>query len=203
MRFPFRTTVATAACALACSRPAMAAELEGVALDESILVAGRSLLLNGAGVGMRLMFKVYAAALYLPAQKRTAEGVLAAEGPRRLVITMLRDVSGEDFQDAVTSSMQDDAGPAPDPQVADKLAQLGRAIARQPMGLRKGDTLTLDWLPDTGAVVELNRKPLTAPMRDLAFYNALLSIWLGDKPADARLKTQLLGRANALRVSSR
>jgi len=27
----------------------------------------------------------------------------------------------------------------------------------------------------------------------VAFYNALLKIWLGDKPADAPLKTALLG----------
>ena len=39
----------------------------------------------------------------------------------------------------------------------------------------------------------LNGKSVSEPLPDLAFYNALLKIWLGDKPADTSLKPALLG----------
>lgn len=41
----------------------------------------------------------------------------------------------------------------------------------------------------------MNRRPLTAPVRDIAVYQALLALWLGDNPADPQLKSRLLGHA--------
>ena len=192
-------SLAAAACAVfsagLCGPAAAGTTIEGVALEESATVGGTTLTLNGAGVGTRLMFKVYAMGLYLQTRASDARDAMSVDGPRRLRIVLLRDVSGEDFDDAVTSSAADDKDC--DPHIAEQMVRLGRAIARQPQGLRKGDILTLDWVPGTGTVIELNRRPLTEPMRDVAFYQALLNIWLGDKPADSRLKTRLLGRVNS------
>ncbi|RTL30296.1 MAG: lipoprotein transmembrane, partial [Rhodocyclaceae bacterium] len=42
---------------------------------------------------------------------------------------------------------------------------------------KKGDIITVDWLPDTGTVMMLNGKPLGEPLKDVAFYNAMLKIW--------------------------
>ena len=192
-------SLAAAACAVFsagfCEPAAASTTIEGVALEESATVAGTTLTLNGAGVGTRLMFKVYAMGLYLQTRASNPRDAMSVDGPRRLRIVLLRDVSGEDFDDAVTSSATDDKDC--DPRISEQMANLGRTIARQPQGLRKGDTLTLDWVPGTGTVIELNRRPLTEPLRDVAFYQALLNIWLGDKPADLRLKTRLLGRINS------
>jgi len=44
---------------------------------------------------------------------------------------------------------------------------------------------------------------LTAPLREMDFYKALLNIWLGDKPADTGLKMRLLGQAPELRSALR
>jgi hypothetical protein len=57
--------------------------------------------------------------------------------------------------------------------------------------------LTLDWVPGVGAVVALNRKPLAAPLRSRAVYDALLLVWLGEKPTDPALKASLLGGGTA------
>lgn len=185
----------------AVSLPALATvEMEGVALDESVQVAGKSLKLNGAGVSKRLIFKVYAMGLYLTDHRATVQDVLSMDGPRRVVIAMLRDISGADFNEALQEYAAAEKNNL-DEGVGSNMLHLGRAITAQPQGLRKGDTLTLDWVPGTGTVVELNKKPLTAPLRDIAFYNALLNIWLGDKPADPSLKTKLLGRSPLLRTA--
>lgn len=198
MKARLNTTLAATACAAFaafCGPAWCGTDIEGVTLEESAQVAGTTLMLNGAGVGRRLMFKVYAMGFYLPGRARDTREALAIDGPRRLRIVLLRDVSGEDFDDAVTRSSAEDKDM--DPRVNEQMVVLGRAIARQPQGLRKGDTLTLDWIPGTGTVIELNRRPLTEPLRDAAFYQALLNIWLGDKPTDSRLKTRLLGLATS------
>lgn len=197
MRIPFQKTLTVASCVASCFYSSVrAAEVDGVKLEESVQVAGHQLQLNGAGVSSRLIFKIYAIGLYLQDQRRTSEAVLTSHGPRRLFIRLLRDVTSDEFEDAVLTKL---AGPpgAQDGEMTEHMRRLGKAIASQPQGLRRGDLLTLDWIPGTGTVVELNRRPLTKPLQDIAFYNALLNIWLGDKPADARLKTVLLGHTPA------
>lgn len=196
MRIPFSKALAVASCMATClSGQVRAAEVGGVVVEESVHLAGRQLQLNGAGVSKRLVFKVYAIGLYLQDQRRTTEAVLSSDGPRRLFIRLLRDITPDEFEDAVIDQLPD--GPeALDARVAAQLENLGKAISRQANGLRRGDQLTLDWIPGTGTVVELNRRPLTAPLHDIRVYNALLNIWLGDK-ADPGLKTVLLGRAPA------
>lgn len=187
-----KTTLAATACLIVCFPAVAAVEMDGVTLDDSVQVAGKSLKLNGAGVSMRLIFKVYAMGLYLQDHRGSVQDVLSVDGPRRMAITMLRNVSGADFNEVLMQYASAEGGSLQD-LVIGHMLHLGRAISSQPQGLRKGDTLTLDWVPGSGTVVELNKKPLTAPLRDIAFYNALLNIWLGDKPADPALKTKLLG----------
>jgi hypothetical protein len=45
--------------------------------------------------------------------------------------------------------------------------------------------------------VALNRKPLAAPLRSRAVCDALLLVWLGEKPTDPALKASLLGGGTA------
>ena len=52
---------------------------------------------------------------------------------------------------------------------------------------------TIHWVPGSGMVMTLNGKSISEPIPDVAFYNAVLKIWLGDKPADSDLKPALLG----------
>jgi hypothetical protein len=59
--------------------------------------------------------------------------------------------------------------------------------------LKKGDMLTIDWLPGTGTLVSLNGKKIAEPQPDVLFYNALMKIWLGPHPADAKLKVAMMG----------
>lgn len=190
-----RTILVPTAWALACGQPARALDLDSVRLEDSARVAGKSLVLNGAGVARRLVFRVYAIGLYLIDRKVTAEEILATDGPRRIAIAILRDISSQDFQNAVADHVSRDSPQHDKAVVHSQMAALLKAIARQPDGLREGDTLTMDWVPDTGTVVQLNGRPLVAPMPGRAFYNALLGIWLGDSPADPALKPKLLGRS--------
>lgn len=187
--------VALAAGLLALSAPAaQAAEVAGVKLDDSIKVGGKDLKLNGAGVRTRAVFKVYVMGLYLGKKETSTDAVLAAAGPRRITIVMLRDVSGDDFGQAFMTGINNNSDKAEKGKLLNQMTRLGEMFQAVPGGLKKGDTLTVDWVPEKGTVVELNGKLISdPPLPDVAFYNALLKIWLGEKPADSSLKPQLLG----------
>ncbi|MYM80521.1 lipoprotein transmembrane [Duganella sp. FT50W] len=191
-----RTTLhALAAAALLAAMPSFAfaaVDVAGVKFDETITLAGQQLKLNGAGVRTKLIFKVYAAGLYLTDKKTAVPDVLAAPGPRRVAITMLREVSSEDFGKAFTDGINANTSKEERNKMLPQIMQFGEVFAQTPV-LKKGDQLSLDWTPNEGTQCYLNGKKIGELMPDVAFYNAVLRIWLGDKPADSALKPALLG----------
>lgn len=171
---------------------ANAAEVGGVTFDDTARVADQELKLNGAGVRYKAIFKVYVAGLYIPEKKFTTKDVLAAPGSRRIHIVMLRDVSSEEFGQAFLAGIHKNTDKAEKTRIVGQLLRFGEIFASVPE-LKKGDVLTTDWVPGTGTVMQLNGKKIADPLPDVAFYNALLKIWLGDKPADPKLKHAMLG----------
>lgn len=182
----------TAITALLAAGAAGAAEVAGVKLDDTIRLANQELKLNGAGIRYRAIFKVYVTGLYLTEKKTTVADVLAAPGARRVVIVPLRDISNEDFGRAFMSGIQKNSDRAEKSKLIMQLQKFGELFASIPE-LKKGDVLTTDWIPGVGTVIQINGKKTIDPLPDIAFYNAILKIWLGESPADARLKPQLLG----------
>lgn len=180
--------------ALAMGGSAQAIEVGGLKFDDGAKVAGKDLKLNGAGMRTRFGFKVYALVLYLPEKKDTPAGVLESSGPRRFSLGLLREVTGDELGQAFIAGITANTDKAERSKFVNQLAQFGEAFVNIPQG-KKGDIITVDWVPDTGTVMTYNGKPLGDPMKDIAFYNAVLKIWLGDKPVDSTLKPQLLGKS--------
>jgi hypothetical protein len=173
--------------------PAQAVEVGGARLADAATVAGQALVLNGAGVRTRVFFKVYAMGLYLPRKAGRTDEVLKMDGARRVTLHLLRKLSGEDFAKAFTEGLDNNTAEAERQQLADQIRAFVGTFSRQG-DLKEGDLIHMDWVPGTGLVAELNGKAIGAPIAEPAFYNAVLRIWLGDKPADEALKPLLLGR---------
>mgnify|MGYP001367621217 CR=1 FL=1 len=57
----------------------------------------------------------------------------------------------------------------------------------------EGDLIDFDYVPEKGTVILRNGKPVAEPIPGKALYDAVLAIWLGDKPIDDTLKTGMLG----------
>jgi hypothetical protein len=171
---------------------ANAAEVAGVKLDDTARVANRDLKINGAGVRYKAIFKVYVAALYLEGKKSTVPEVLAAQGPKRMTIVMLRDIGAEEFGNSFMAGIQKNSDRAEKTKVINQLLKFGELFASI-HELKKGDVLTTDWVPGVGTLLLLNGKKITEVIPDVVFYNMFLKIWLGEKPADAQLKKLLLG----------
>ena len=188
--------LAAAACLLfAVNLQARAVDVAGIKIDDSTRLDNHDLKLNGAGVRVKVIFKVYTVGLYLEEKQNTTAGVLASNGPRRISIVMLRDVSSEDFGQAFMTGLSGNTDQAEQIKIMTPTKQFGEMFALIP-GLKKGDVLTVDWVPGTGIVCQLNGKKIGATVQDLTFYNAILKIWIGDKPVDSDLKPRLLGSAS-------
>ena len=193
--FAFKALLAVAWFALAALQGASAAEVAGVKFSDSVKVAGKDLQLNGLGVRTKFIIKVYAAGLYLQDKRATTlDEVMKAEGPRRMQLVMLRDVSSEAFGESFMTGLNNNLDTKEKSKIVTQISKFGEMFATLD-SLKKGDTLDIDWIPGTGTVVLVNGKRNGEATPDLVFYNSVLKIWLGDKPADESLKTKLLASA--------
>lgn len=191
---PLARLAVTCVLALGLTGLAQAVEVAGVKIDDTVKVAGKDLKLNGAGVRTRVVVKVYTMGLYLTEKKTTTASVLETAGPRRIALTMLRDVTGDELGQAFMAGITANTDKTERSKFVNQLAQFGDAFVSIPLA-KKGDTITVDWVPEKGTVIYFNGKQNGETMQDQGFYNALLKIWLGDKPVDSTLKPALLGGA--------
>lgn len=173
---------------------AMAAQVAGLTYQDTVKVAGKDLQLNGLGIRTKFFVKVYGAGLYLPAKKSSVEEVLKTTGPRRVQLQIMREISGDEFGAAFMAGINANLSKEEKSKIVTQISQFGQIFAMMP-SLKKGDVLDLDWVPGTGTVAGFNGKPIGEVMQDIAFHNAVLKIWLGDKPVDSALKPLLLGGA--------
>jgi ribosomal protein L9 len=194
-RLVVKGMMAGALLAAAVSLPAQASvDVNGYKFEDTAKVAGKDLKLNGAGMRTKLIIKVYAAGLYLPEKKTSVAEILKQEGPRRVTLQMARDISSDDFGKAFMDGLNENMDKTEKQKIVAQIGKMGELFASVD-GLKKGDVLHLDWIPGTGTQCELNGKKLGDPIPDVNFYNAILRIWLGDKPVDRSLKPALLGEA--------
>lgn len=181
--------------ACAVTIPAAAAiDINGYRFDDTAKVAGKDLVLNGAGMRTKVIIKVYAAGLYLTDKKSTMAEIAAMDSPRRVRLVMARDLTSDTFGTAFMDGLRENSTVAERNAMVTQILKFGEMFAGVP-GLKKGDVLTIDWIPGTGTVCELNGKKVGEVVPDIAFNNALLRIWMGEHPADRSLKPALLGTA--------
>jgi hypothetical protein len=168
-------------------------DISGVKLEGTTDVRGTPLQLNGAGVRYKSVFKVYAAGLYLGPKATTADEAYAAPGPKRISITMLRDIDSNELGKAFTRGIEDNTPKGEYSKLIPGLLKMSQVFSEQKK-LLAGDNFAIDWVPGSGMLVSIKGKPQGEAVKEPEFYNALLRIWLGPHPADWKLKDALLGK---------
>lgn len=173
-------------------------ELAGVKYEAGAQVGNARLQLNGAGIRYKAVFKVYTAGLYLGSKAATTEAVLAAPGPKRMHIVMLRDIDANELGKLFTRGMQDNS---PREEFSKSIAGTIRLseLFSAKKKLAAGESFSVDYVPGQGTTVLINGKASIEPIKEPEFFASLLKIWLGNNPADAQLKDALLGKAPAPR----
>ncbi len=168
---------------------AHAVDVGGVQLDDKASVGGKAVVLNGAGVRTKVFFKIYVGSLYLPAKAGSLTKVLE-QSPRRIQLNVLRDLSADQFVDALVDGLKDNNTAA---ELAAVKAQTDQMIAIMKAfnGVKEKDVVTLD-LVDGATSIGLNGATKGSIPGD-AFSRALTRIWLGNNPVQSDLKQAMLG----------
>ena len=172
---------------------APAAEVAGVRLEEKAKVGNAELALNGAGLRTKVFFKVYVIGLYLPTKAVTSAEVLSQKGSKRAHLALVRDVGPEDFSDALIDGLKNNSSEAEFAAMKPRIDQFRQAIVAAGE-VKSGSVVHLDYLPETGTRLAIGGKQLGKDIPGEDFYNALLRIWIGDKPIQDNLKEALLGK---------
>jgi len=168
---------------------AQAFDIGGVKLADKAQIGGQELVLNGAGIRTRAIFKVYVGSLYVPQKAATAEAVLS-KAPRRIQMNLLRNLSPDQLTDALVDGLRDNNTPADLEALKPRTDQLVSTM-RGFGEVKEGDVVTLDFV-DGGTQIGLNGSAKgTIPGEP--FNRALTRIWIGDKPVQTDLKKAMLG----------
>lgn len=168
-----------------------AATLEGQQFDDTTLLSDRTLRLNGLGLRGVAWVKAFVAGLYLPAPTRDGVQVLTMPGPKRLRLKIMLDAPSHELTKSLTSRIARNETEAAQAQMGDRLTHLADHL--DSMGeLHVGDTVDIDFMPDSGTVLRLNERLVGTPVTGEDLYRSVLKIFVGDKPVDKRLKEGLL-----------
>ena len=193
MTFLQRCLALAATLLLATHGVAQPVTVADVKYEPAITVAGSPLELNGAGVRYKAVFKVYTAGLYLEKPARSTTEVTALKGPKRLTITMLREIDSTELGKLFSRGMEDNMDRTAFSRLIPGVMRMSQIFSDHKK-LQAGDQFMIDWIPGTGTVITVKGKPQGEPFKEPAFFDALMGIWLGPAPADWKLKEALLGK---------
>lgn len=180
-----------ASCISLFSAIAVAAELSGVFVDDEFKTpTGEILVLNGIGLREKFWVDVYVGALYLPSKSADVAEILSRPGPWRIQLDFVfKEVDQEKLIKAWREGFEKN-------QSAESLQQLQARIDQFyqyfDSSVVAKEQYAFDYMPQQGVRVSRNNKELGVIPGD-DFKNALLEIWLGNHPANKKLKKGMLG----------
>ena len=188
-----RCAVMAGCCLMAASAIAQPITVADVKYEPTQALGDSTVQLNGAGVRYKAVFKVYTAGLYLEKKASTPQEVASQRGPKRLSITMLREIDSTELGKLFSRGMEDNMDRAAFSRIVPGVLRMSQIFSDHKK-LQAGDQFMIDWIPGTGTVITVKGKVQGEPFKEPEFFNALMGIWLGNLPADFKLKDALLGK---------
>jgi hypothetical protein len=166
---------------------ALAAEVAGVKLPETVEIGGQQLQLNGYGIRKKFFFKIYVGSLYTAQKAASATQVVDGSGGKLIRMNFLYSkVDKEKIVDAFAEGIKNNSPElVRDPAVIQFLGWFDADFV-------EGDQVDLAITTDNLVSASHNGRLLgKAQSPNLA--RALLLIYLGKEPADKSMKAGMLG----------
>jgi len=176
-------------CLLLSSLTANAKEIAGVMVQETLQTENGTLLhLNGAGIRSKFFFDIYIAELYMEHPSSRVNEVIQTSGDKRIVMHFLYDeVEKEKLVDGWNEGFGNNSKAEVVATLQDRIDTFNGMFD----DVKKDDTIVLDFIQDQGTMVTIaEQEKGVIPGKD--FNDALLRIWLGEKPVTKDLKEKLL-----------
>lgn len=184
MKLPLLMTLLTAV-----SVTAQAKTISGIEVPDTLTTQQQELTLNGAGVRSKFFMDLYVGSLFTSLPATEAAPLIGGEQASaiRLNITSSM-ITKEKLADALNEGFDNATGgntASIDASIA-KFVELTFADE-----VTEGDQFTLMSVPGEG-IYSYKNGELRVLVEDDAFRQALLAVWLGDKPTDKSLKKAML-----------
>ena len=169
---------------------AVAQEIGGIRLPDSLAAGRAKLLLNGAGFRKKWFVKVYVGGLYLMKKNHDPQRIMDADESMAVRLHMVYGgVTSKKMTDAMDEGFLNATGGNITP-IKDEIDTFNSFFAEE---IKENDVFDLIYIPGEGVSVSKNEKHLGA-IKGFDFKKALFGIWLCEKPADKKLKKGMLGR---------
>ena len=168
-----------------------AVEFSGVFIDDEIrLEDGQALVLNGVGLREKFWIDVYVGSLYLSSKSDDVAEILSNPGPWRVQLDFVyKEVASEKLLDSWHQGFEKNQSAETLNKLQPRIDQFYSYFATSTVAK---DQYRFDYFPGMGVSISKNEQQLGQIPGD-DFKNALLEIWLGNHPADKKLKKGMLG----------
>lgn len=166
-------------------------KVAGYAMPNTVLANGTTLKMNGGGMREKLVFDLYVGVLYLESKSSNANEILKADKSMAIKLRITSGMIDKDNMEEAIREGFDKATSGNADRFKNEINNLiNKGFADE---IVKGDVFDLIYVPGKGTILAKNNKMLVN-IKGLAFKTALFGIWLCDKPADANLKANMLGK---------
>ena len=167
-------------------------EIKGINVPENLKMGNENLVLNGAGVIKKFLFKVYIIGLYLDKKNQDENQLLNQDKSYILRLHFVRNgISAEKIVESWNTGFGKATGGKTDP-IKNEISQFNSFFNFE---VNENDIFQFEYKPGSGTKVIINNKQ-KGIIGGFAFRKALLGIWLGKDPRDEGVKEKLLGKEN-------
>jgi hypothetical protein len=169
---------------------ATAAQIGKVTLPDSLMAGNDTLLLNGAGFRVKFFMKMYVGGLYLMQKNHDPQMIIDADETMALKLHIVSGmITTKKMTDAINEGFKNSLGE----NVSSFKNEIDKFTSFFADEIKKTDIFDIAYIPKDGVSVYKNEK-LKGTIKGFDFKRAVFSIWLGEKPADAKLKKGMLGK---------
>jgi hypothetical protein len=172
------------------SPTAVAMQVGKVTLPDSLMAGEETLLLNGAGFRVKLFLKMYAGGLYLIQKNHDPKKIIDSDGSMALRLHIVSGmITSKKMTDAIDEGFKKSTG-GNITLFKIEIAKYKSFFAEE---IKKNDIFDIIYVPAEGISVFKNES-LKGTIPGFDFKKAVFGIWLGEKPADSKLKKRMLGQ---------
>lgn len=167
-------------------------KIGGVIMPNKVQIGDNDYLsINGGGIREKYFIDLYIGVLYLKEKSSDANKIINSDEAMAIKMRVVSSmVDKENMEEAIRTgfdkSTKNNVAP-----IQSKIDQLISAGFKSEIEI--GDIFDLIYVPGKGTTLYKNNNSVTT-ISGLDFKKALFGIWLCDQPADANLKTKMLGQ---------
>ena len=166
-------------------------QVGAVTLPNTVNFSGVDLTLNGAGIRKKAMIlKLYSGGLYLASPSSDANSIINSE---EYMAIKLHITSGFVSSDAMKEAVADGFDASMDGDTTSLTSEIEKFVGFFNEEIVEDNIFDITYQGDRGVVVYKNGNELGA-IPGFQFKKALFGIWLGDDPADKKLKKAMLNQ---------